>query len=187
MRLKPSTPIASEPSAGRKLTAGSGWPISRPLSPKSSLSSMPRSLNVPRSFVPILTSSLVLCWPSLAAGANENHGSQIEAVQLRKGDSAPFDGQLLSTEAAIRVVLEDEHSARRCSLEIGQTRKLGQLALEHARELRFIDGRACQKKVELADRALSKADPWYRAPVFVAGVTFLGTLAIVWLTGQATP
>lgn len=145
------------------------------------------SLSGLRSFAPILVCSLGLFWilPVAAAAETENHGAQIDTVPLRKGQPAPFDGQLLSTEAAIRIVLEDEHSARRHALEVEHTRKLGQVALEHERERRRIDREAHKRQLSLADRALEKADPWYRAPVVVAPVTFVLALVMVWVAGQA--
>lgn len=158
---QPRRPLDTAP----RLTPSSG--ATRARLPRSFL----KALNVPPTCAAILAGSLVLSSTSRA------EGKELDAVPLEKGDPAPFSGQLISTETAVRIVVGAEISERRCALEIEHARESGRLALEHERELREIERRALTSR--LAPR------PWYEHPIIVAGASFVGTMALVFAIGNS--
>jgi hypothetical protein len=70
-------------------------------------------------------------------------------------------------------------------MEKNRDRDLHRVAMEHERQLREIDRNSCQAKLDAASEAVDDARRWYESPLFVAAVTFAGTLGIVWVAGEA--
>lgn len=101
------------------------------------------------------------------------------AAPILKGEAAPFDGQVLTTELAIKLGQKADFCDKRLAIELSRATQLADIELEKMRALRKIDEdahaeqlRIMQKKV---DAALDR--PFWREPWFVALTTATVTLA----------
>ena len=127
-------------------------------------------------FVAILSGSLLF---SSALAADEP-----QAVPLAKGQPAPFDGQLLSTELAIRLGMKAETCERRVGIEVTHAARLVQVDLDLCERKREIDAAARQAERELMTKAVDGAAVWYRDPVFVAATSVVLTAVVIVLARE---
>jgi hypothetical protein len=97
-------------------------------------------------------------------------------VPLAKGERAPYDGQLLSTEIAIALGQKAEKCDALLSLEIDRVKKLAAIDLDLERQLRKIDTDAARLARELLERRIAESVvPWYERPSVTAAVTVVLT------------
>lgn len=118
----------------------------------------------------------------------EDPADRATCVQpLLKGELAPFDGQLLTNEAAIELGLAIERSDRLLKLELDRVTETASIALETERKLHKIELRVKDKEIDhWQQRALTAENPpFYVHPVFVAGVAVAGTLLLTVVVGYA--
>lgn len=107
------------------------------------------------------------------------------SVPLDKGESAPYKGQLLTTELAVSLGMK----ADSCDQKIGVERNF--LLKKHVAELAGIqaacklDMIGCQEKTDILEQRLVEAShrSWYEHPLFVAGLTF-GVTSVLILGAQ---
>lgn len=113
------------------------------------------------------------------------------AMPLQRGQAAPFEGQLLTTELAIDLGLKADSCAARVALEVDFAKKTAGVDLDLEKRLREVDRVACNSATSILQKRLEAAYepvPFYERPWFVATVTTVlvvtaGSLA-VWGAGQ---
>lgn len=101
---------------------------------------------------------------------------------LLKGATAPFSGQLLSTELSITLGLKAMYCDDRLKLELDFLKKDLGLELNLERQLRENDRKAWEAKEALLLDRLEEAQgvSWYEHPAFVATVTVICTVLVFW-------
>lgn len=103
------------------------------------------------------------------------------AQPLEKGQPAPFQGQLLSTELAIDLGQKATWCDQRLDLGLKHAKALADLDLTLAKQLRENDRVAWEaEKKLLLDRLEEEKNSgkWYTHPIFVATVSILSTALI---------
>lgn len=112
------------------------------------------------------------------------------AAPLLAGDLAPWSGQLVTTELAIRLgqkaagcdalrALDAEHAAKLAAVDLGLERRLREVEkAEHERAIDLLE--------EELRRALTAREvPIFERPLFVSGATFVATAAIFTIAAYA--
>lgn len=99
------------------------------------------------------------------------------AQPLMQGQPAPFDGQLLTPELAIKLGQKALDFDIELSIQMGRQQKLHEIELNYQKELYEIEAKGAEDKIALLERRLEEAStvPWYRTPVFVAVVSCVST------------
>lgn len=113
------------------------------------------------------------------------------AAPLQRGQAAPFDGQLLTPELAIDLGLKADGCEGRVALEVDYAKRAAAVELGLEQQLRRIDQDACRQAQALWEKRYAEAiepPPLYERPWFIAGVTFVVTVAAgslaIWGAGQ---
>lgn len=102
------------------------------------------------------------------------------SVGLKSGDSAPFDGQLLTPKLAIDLGQKADSFKLRLDLEVKFQTRLLQIDLDLQKSLRENDRKAFDLERKLLMDRLKEAHnrPWYESPAFVAVVTAVGVVLV---------
>ena len=107
---------------------------------------------------------------------------------MREGDPAPFDGQLIPTERAVRLALRIKYQDERHQAELARLVRLHEIETKAAVTRGAIQIDAASQRAEIYRRELKEADAWYRSPVFIAVISSAATLlfSASFLTSEAT-
>lgn len=98
---------------------------------------------------------------------------------LPAGCEAPFDGQLLETEAAILLGQRATRAEETLRLTLTATGAYWRERLRHREEEHRIELEAMGAKLAAAERYAEDArQKWYESPAFVIPVTVLGVVAV---------
>lgn len=124
-------------------------------------------------FAVTLSLSLGLCRSSAAA-------QDPEPVPLRKGEPAPYDGQLLTPQRAATLVVKIEQAAQHHELEVKRLTRLHEQELQLVEERHASRAASAEQRAELYAQALEAASVWYRSEAFWFA---MGTLAALVVTG----
>ena len=98
---------------------------------------------------------------------------------MRKGEPAPFTGDLYPVEVSVRFALEIDTCAERAEAALDHARKIHQIELVRVQGMAQASAEASQRRVELLNAQLVEANAWYRSTPFVATVAALSTVAIL--------
>ena len=96
-------------------------------------------------------------------------------VPLKAGERAPFTGQLVPTEQAIRLLQAAEGCDERIAAEIARAEGLGAARVGHITQLRALDAELWATERQLLHAQIREQDAWYRGPIAVATLTVLGS------------
>ena len=104
------------------------------------------------------------------------------SVEIKKGEVAPYTGQLLSTELAISLGTKAEFCGKRCDLELEFQQKTLKLDLVLEKKLRGMDQKAWKEQKDLLLKRLeeSHSTPFYTHPIFISAVTVVFTVLAIW-------
>jgi len=108
-----------------------------------------------------------------------------KAVPIEKGQAAPFSGQLLPTDLAIKLAQKADHCDALWSAELEKVKALAKQDLELAYRLRDIEQQRGDDIAQAAKDQAAQADSFLRSPVFVATVSVVTALGLVLVTGYA--
>jgi hypothetical protein len=102
------------------------------------------------------------------------------ARPLTEGETAPFSGQLLTTELSLDLGLKADFCDQRIKLELKFQKKTLDLELDLERRLHELDRQAAKTKEDLLLKRLEEATgaPWYEHPAFVATVSVIVTVLV---------
>lgn len=149
--------------------------------------------------VALLVASQLLLFPALARGQERDFVAPPVAtfppgedriVALKKGDAAPYTGQLFDTDTAIRWGLWLQQYQQRLKLDVETQRQLGAVQIEFLNKQLEIEKKRSQKieeswreeNEELRAAAPAVAEsPWYDSFVFGATIGVVFTAAAVGL------
>lgn len=119
------------------------------------------------------------------------------AVPLEAGEAAPFAGQLLTPDLALKLGMGLEGCRARKKLELEHTREMCRVRAAYEVADRKIREGGLQDRVTLLESELERAHlaaqrPWWEDPGFVTPVAFTAGLAVsgalvfgaVWAAGQ---
>ena len=117
----------------------------------------------------------------------ESHASDdgLEAVELKIGQPAPFDGQLFSPELAEELVLAADEVDERVAIEKRRLERTCKFEMAYLRKLGEISNEAARSREVALKKALDARLAWYRQPEFVAVISFAATLVLVRVVGEA--
>jgi hypothetical protein len=103
------------------------------------------------------------------------------ATPIRKGELAPFDGQVLTTELAIKLGQKAEFCDKRLVIELSRATQLAEIELAKEKAFRKIDQDMHAEQLRILrskiDDSLDR--PFWREPWFVAAATATITVAAV--------
>lgn len=106
---------------------------------------------------------------------------------LKLGDTAPFDGQLLSTEAAISNTLRLEDFQAKLDLAVQNQKDLTAVEIDGNNKIHAIDIKSKDEQIEIYKTALDKRDSFWHSWEFGALVGATAMLVVVWVVrGTAT-
>jgi hypothetical protein len=129
----------------------------------------------------------------VAAPTCDPQDARMCSAPLKAGEAAPYAGQLLTPELAIRLGQRAEYCDTRIKAEVELATKLGQVDLGLERKLRQADNEANAAMLSATraryERALEEAaPPWWERPWFVTLVAASATATLltfaVWGAGQ---
>lgn len=111
----------------------------------------------------------------------------LKAVPLAQGDIAPFGGQLLSTELALRLGLQAERCDALTKLTLDYERKRAEVQVKLEQDLRGSLERRCRLEQKALRASITATAPaFYERPWFVVLVTsaawvlvFVGAVGLV--------
>jgi len=103
-----------------------------------------------------------------------------EAVTLRKGEKAPFDGTLLSPEAAAKIIVESDSSIQKCKIDAERDLALQEAKLNLQIKNKEAELAACtlrqvemekiyEQQIDFLEKQAIKPD-WQPSVYFIAGV-----------------
>jgi hypothetical protein len=104
------------------------------------------------------------------------------AIPLSEGQSAPWDGQLISKDLAISLSVRANTCDRLMGIEASHTKKRADREIQHISELREIDKQLYLSNEKILRDAAKR--PWWEHPLIVAAITFAGTTGVFWTAGQ---
>jgi len=139
----------------------------------------------------VVSLSQAIPWPLCSASAGEvvcyPSDPKKCSTGLKTGDSAPYDGQLLTPKLAIELGQKAESFDARLKLELDFKTKTLQIDLELEKSLRENDRESFNLERTLLMKRLAEASsrPWYESPVFVATATVVGVVLVIIGTGYA--
>jgi len=104
------------------------------------------------------------------------------SLPLAKGATTPFSGQLLTPELAIDLGQKAYFCDERLDLTLKFERAKLQVDLDLEKQLRVQDREAWEAKEKVLMRELgaSRSRPFYEHPLFVATVSVVLTVGVVW-------
>lgn len=137
--------------------------------------------STPRLRVPLAACVAILL---LSPNTSTAQAEAEKVTPLLKGQSAPFTGQLLPVETAIRLGVKASQCNERTAAEVSRAVRLVGVDLDLSERKRAIEAEAAASRLELMRMEVDEAQRWYRAPVFVAGVSVLLTAALVVLARE---
>lgn len=117
-----------------------------------------------------ILSLLLSSWSALAA----------EAVPISKGDPAPFAGQLLTTDLAIRLGQKADRCDSIIELEKLHQQELAMVQVNLARQKEALANEARIQERKVWETRLEHATSWYTHPLFVAAVTAVSVGLLVY-------
>lgn len=123
---------------------------------------------------------LLLSLHSSLASATEPPATPVVA-----GEPAPFSGQLLSTERAIKLGQRADRCDAQIKIELDRALQQSAWALAHERRSTEIEHERAEAFREVAEHTAGEADNWSRSPALAAAVTVVVTLGLVLVTGYA--
>jgi hypothetical protein len=101
------------------------------------------------------------------------------AQPIRKGEAAPFDGQLLTPALALDLGQKASHCDDRIKLEVDYAKALAAVDLQKEHALRLIEGQTADAAQEMMRKKVVEAAPkWYEQPIFVMVVSVTCTVAL---------
>lgn len=107
------------------------------------------------------------------------------AASIRKGEAAPFDGQVLTTSLAIALGQKAESCDARIAIELEHAKRVAAIDLELERRLRSIEAEASIHARQALERYADELRPrWWEKPIIVSGVTAGVVLLAVFAVGQ---
>ncbi|HSC15013.1 MAG TPA: hypothetical protein VLI71_07840 [Gammaproteobacteria bacterium] len=107
------------------------------------------------------------------------------AVPLKRGERAPFDGQLLTPQLAIQLGQRAESCDIRLKLDVEHAKAIAAIDLGLERKLRELEAAAAvQREATLARALEAERARWYERPPFVATIAVAASFAAVWAAGQ---
>lgn len=128
---------------------------------------------------PLLVLLSILFWGTFAGAQNkykpicDHRDRRPCAVALLKGETAPYDGQLLTTDLAIRQGQKVEHCDARMAIEVDRANQLAEVKINLEKRLRAIDTEAYELQLKVMQKHLEKAGKrsWLEHPAVVATMT----------------
>ena len=103
---------------------------------------------------------------------------------IKKGQPAPYDGQVMTTGLAISLGQQAENCDRRIKIETTRISELGGIELKHSRDLHEIDNKKNEEKQKILEKQIEQQQKkWYESAGFVATVTVVGALAVFFAAG----
>lgn len=130
----------------------------------------------------------------------ENEPAEIEAVEIQKGEAAPFPGQLVTHGLAAELAVGIEHCLEKKKVQLQDAERMCKLRVKGAKSSLETENRALEGKVEVLEKALEEAQaqrevPFYEDPRFVAPAAFAAGVAVaaaatfgaIWAVGQLRP
>lgn len=108
------------------------------------------------------------------------------SVDLEQGEVAPFSGQLLTPDLAFELGWRAQSFEKRLKAELDLKLGIMKIDLELARKLHQVDLKACDASKQVLTQALEEASsrPFYEHPAFVATITVVLTLFLVWVVRE---
>lgn len=107
-------------------------------------------------------------------------GFQLCAQGIQKGEPAPFDGQVLSTDLAITLGIAAEQCDQRVALERDHAERLAEVELVLERETRQLEQQACTTKLDALQRQVAEEHrPPGRIFQVVGILTLLATSSLI--------
>jgi len=99
------------------------------------------------------------------------------AQPLLQGEPAPFDGQLLSPELAIKLGQRALDFDIELTIQLDRQQKLHDIEMGYLKDVYELEKVAAEKKIDVLEEALEEAGeiPWYQTPGFVAVVSCVAT------------
>jgi len=91
-----------------------------------------------------------------------------EVATLRKGQEAPFDGTLLSPEAAARLLTDNSHAAELCQIETERQLDIQEARLVLKTEISEARLLSCQDQSKIIDDTHDRELQFYRDQLDVA-------------------
>ena len=104
------------------------------------------------------------------------------AAPLRKGQSAPFDGQLLTDSLALSLGQKADGCAERITIEKKRAQRWAEIGVTLAQRKAEIDRNAAADQIGLLRKRLGEAQeppPWYETSTFTVVVTVVITTAVM--------
>lgn len=103
------------------------------------------------------------------------------AQPLRRGEVAPFDGQLISPELAISLGQRALNFDIELTIELDRQQQIHELALDYQKEINALDKKSAEKQIALLEERLEEAQKiaWYRTPAFVGTTVCVATVLIL--------
>lgn len=136
-----------------------------------------------------LSQAIPLRWCTILAGEIVCDPSDPKkcSTGLKTGDSAPYDGQLLTPKLAIELGQKADSFDKRLELELNFKTKTLQIELDLEKQLRKNDKDSFDLREKLLMERLKEAHskPWYEHPAFVATATAVGVVLVIIGTGYA--
>lgn len=111
--------------------------------------------------------------------------AEVCSAPLKRGERAPFDGQLLTTDLAIQLGQRAERCEVLSKLDVEHAKAIAAIDLGLERKLRELEAEAARQREAALVRALeAERARWYERPAFVATVAVAASFAAVWAAGQ---
>lgn len=111
------------------------------------------------------------------------------SMPLKRGEVAPYAGQLLTPKLAVSLGQAAEHCDEAIALEVSRTSSASVVEIRHARAVAKIDARALARERDLY-KNLYESKPeaaWYEHPAFIVPVSVLATLGAVYVATRFAP
>lgn len=101
------------------------------------------------------------------------------SAPIKKGEPAPYDGQVLTVPLAIDLGQKAAHCDERIRLDVDFAKEVAAVKLSEEQELHRIDNQTADAIKEMMRQRIAEAAPkWYEQPVFVVAVTATCTVAL---------
>ena len=108
------------------------------------------------------------------------------STPLRRGEVAPYAGQLLSPALAIQLGQEADHCEERILLEVARTSSLAAVELDYARDLHRLDTEALARERDVYRSLWSSEGAWYESPALLVALSVAATLGAVYVATRVT-
>ncbi len=107
------------------------------------------------------------------------------AVEVSKGEAAPFTGQLVTKELAISLGQKADSCDVVTKREVDFAKKMERIDIDRLQKLVAIDKAANDQRVKLLMAELKREQTWWKHPAVVAGGTVVLTVLMFWAAGEA--